>query len=159
MKNSLNITPKFGEQVKSSGLCASCHAIDLPVLNNDGSASGFRFEQATFLEWLNSDFASGKGERSCQDCHMQTHFKGQPLAFKIANIEDARYPPVEGRLPDKELALKPRAPFARHTLHGLNVFLNAYFQQFPLLLGVRQMDFFNSAPVPPLITAREAPSG
>lgn len=156
MQNGLNLTPEFGAQAKSAGLCASCHAINLPILDNDGSPAGFGFEQATYLEWLNSDFAKGKTAQTCQDCHMQAHLDGQPLAFEIANIEDASFPAVEGRLPDKDLALKSRSPYARHTLHGLNVFLNGYFQQFPLVLGVRQMDFMNAGPVPPLITARES---
>jgi hypothetical protein len=49
----------------------------------------------------------------------------------------------------------PDRPYSRHTLYGLNVFLNAFAQQFPLLLGYRQQDYMNGNVRAPLLTALE----
>jgi len=156
MENALNVTPRYSEHVKSSALCGTCHVSNLPVLDDTGTLVRFNYEQTTYLEWLNSDFAGPKG-KSCQDCHMPTSYGGTPLHSKIANIQDSTFPKVEGILPAKDLALQERKPYARHTLYGLNVVLNAFFQQFPLLLGVRQVDAMTVGPTTPgLLTAREA---
>ncbi|HEY8210236.1 MAG TPA: hypothetical protein VIG99_22280 [Myxococcaceae bacterium] len=155
MEHALGITPKGAPQMKSSDLCSTCHAINLPVLDGKGHIIGFSYEQATSLEWENSDFAGPKG-KSCQDCHMKTEYGGTPLSFKIANIEDSTFPPTTDRLPDADIALKPRTPYARHTLYGLNVFLEGFFEQFPVELGYRQLDFMNGEPVPTLTTGRQS---
>lgn len=155
MENALGITPKGAAQMKSSDLCSTCHAINLPVLDGKGKIVGFSYEQATSLEWQNSAFAGPNGQ-SCQDCHMKTEYGGKPLAYKIANIEDSSFAATTDRLPDADIDLKARTPFARHTLYGLNVFLGAFFEQFPMELGYRQLDFLNGEPVPPLVTGRQS---
>ncbi|MBU8896062.1 hypothetical protein KRR26_10625 [Corallococcus sp. M34] len=152
MEHALGITPRGAPYTQDGDLCSSCHAIRLPVFSNDGTLHGVHYEQATYLEWLNSD----SHDTACQDCHMSQKHDGKPLTFKIANIEDDTFPITEGRLPDSELALAPRSTYSRHTLFGLNLFLTAFFEQFPLQLGIRQVDYMNSGPVPALVTAREA---
>ena len=67
MKNALGMKPNYGEQIKDSGLCGSCHTILLPVFRANGApvmTSGpsgptqkMFTEQATFFEWQNSNFA------------------------------------------------------------------------------------------------------
>src|SRR5262249_27110157 len=52
------------------------------------------------------------------------------------------------RLPDSDIQLTERTHFSRHALHGLNVFLNQFFQQFPLLLGFQQIDWMSEQPSP-----------
>lgn len=158
MKHALGITPQHGAQTRDSALCGSCHNILLPVFSNAGERLGASYEQTTHLEWLNSVYARpGEDFRSCQDCHMPNEYRGRSLDFKIANIEDDTFAPTDNRLPDAEIALTPRDTFARHSLHGLNVFLNEMFQQFPLLLGVRQIDYMTGSGVQPgLITGRES---
>ena len=158
MLNALGVLPQFGAQIASSNLCGTCHNILLPVLDNQGQRLRFSYEQTTHLEWQNSDFAPGRPlERSCQDCHMPTHYKGQALSFKIANNESSDFAPTTHRLPDKEIQLTERSRYPRHSLHGLNAFLNAMFQQFPLLLGIRQIDYMTgTGVVPPLITGRDS---
>lgn len=176
MKNALGITPGHGKQIRDSDLCGTCHNILLPVFNNDGTPHTFEidgqtlsasYEQTTHLEWVNSDFAKPGSFQSCQDCHMGNQYKGQALQqeslkgniepFRIANIEDSGFAPTTHRLPDDEIALTPRPGYRRHQLHGLNVFLNAFFQQFPVILGVRQIDYMTGSGVtPPLITGRES---
>jgi len=87
---------------------------------------------------------------------MRTEFDGKPLKTTIANIEASNdFPPTTHRLPDDEIRLTERDHFARHTLLGLNVFLNEMFQQFPVLLGLRQIDYMNGAPKPALTHARD----
>jgi hypothetical protein len=158
MEQVLGVTPKFGAQINSSGICESCHNILLPVFSNQGERLDFAYEQTTGLEWQNSVYGKpGAAFRSCQDCHMPTSYRGEALAFEIANIESSQFPPTDHRLPDGDIALKTRKPFARHALHGLNVFLNEMFQQFPLILGLRQLDYMTSLDVtPPLITGRDS---
>ncbi|XXT16257.1 hypothetical protein WME94_39105 [Sorangium sp. So ce429] len=151
MENALGITPRGGEHMKQATACSSCHAVKLPVFKNDGTLVGHRYEQSTYLEWLNS----GAKSVPCQKCHMSTKHAGGDLAFKIANIEDETIAFSHGRLPDADITLPVRAPYARHTLFGLNVFLTSFFEQFPLILGNRQIDTLNPVATPPLITARE----
>jgi hypothetical protein len=158
MHQAIGVTPLLAEQIKGSDLCASCHNILLPVLDNDGNRLRFSYEQTTSLEWGNSDFAPGRDDfKSCQDCHMPTQFQGHELSFQIANIESSAFAPTTNRLPNADITLTQRDHYPRHALHGLNVFLNAMFQQFPLILGARQIDYMTDlSTVPPLITGRNS---
>ena len=157
MRNTLGVTPGFGKQIAGSEVCGTCHALLLPVITNDGIVSGYSYEQTTYLEWQNSDYGRGstlrhQGQVTCQKCHMKTHYESDNLTFKIANIESSDFPPTTHRLPDQEIDLTERSPYSRHSLNGLNLFLNQTFQQFPILLGYRQGTFFNigSLGKPPL---------
>jgi hypothetical protein len=163
MVNALGITPKFADyfvsgDAFSSDTCGSCHNILLPIFSNEGELLGASYEQATHLEWINSEFAPGRENfKSCADCHMPAHYKGEKLSFKIANIESNEFAPTTNRLPDEEITLTERDNFARHSLHGLNIFLNEMFQQFPLILGYRQIDVMTGTfSVPGLITGRDS---
>ena len=163
MENSLGMTPEFRQyfvsgDAFSSDICGSCHNILLPQITNEGEIVGASFEQTTHLEWVNSDFAPGGSEfKSCADCHMPTQYMGEDLSFKIANIESDDFAPTTSRLPDEDITLTEREPYARHSLHGLNIFLNQIFQQFPVLLGYRQIDFMTgTATVPSLITGQKS---
>lgn len=158
MEHALGITPKQAPQITSSDMCGSCHAILLPKITNAGTVKGYSFEQTTFLEWQNSDTGRpGDAYRSCQDCHMPHRFGDRDLAFEIANIESADFPPTDNRLPDDQIRLTSRTEYRRHALHGVNVFLNEMFQQFPLVLGMRQLDYMTGSSIqPPLITGQQS---
>ncbi len=166
MQHALGIAPKFGSQVSSSALCGSCHNILLPTYTNDGrryrdpkTGLSATYEQSTDLEWQNSTFAkSGPEYRSCQDCHMPTHYRGRPITdFQIANIESSAFAPTSERLPNEDIKLTTRDRYSRHSLHGLNLFLNEMFQQFPLILGVRQIDYNTASAVQPsLLTSAQS---
>jgi hypothetical protein len=153
MKNGLGIEPKITQenQIESSALCGSCHTILLPVIAKDGTIvhqngkPKLFYEQATYIEWLNSDFQNelsppGKDPQTCQHCHMTTDYKGNKLSYKIANIEDNTFPAVDFRSPDKEITMQVRDPFYRHTLLGINVFALEMFGQFRTYLGLYQTD-------------------
>jgi len=168
MQHALGITPKKGSALTKSSLCGSCHAIYLPVFDNTGKYVRSSFEQTTYLEWLNSAFNEANPNvpaadwRSCQACHMRDEFvyvdsKGNNQRVnldktRIANIQDNTFPPADFTQTNLDLEFRD---YKRHTLYGLNAFLNAYFQQFPLLLGIRQQDFMNGNPIAPLLTGRE----
>ncbi|MEM9303042.1 MAG: hypothetical protein AAGE01_13075 [Pseudomonadota bacterium] len=170
MQHALGTTPKHGAQIKDSALCSTCHNILLPVLSNqgqpivvgtiDGQALTHSYEQTTGLEWQNSKFAQAGSFESCQDCHLPHEFGGEPVTpIEIANIESNEFAPTDNRLPDPEITLTPRKEYGRHALHGLNLFLNQMFQQFPVILGIRQIDYAGSiepSTQPALVTAAES---
>jgi hypothetical protein len=137
-------------------MCGSCHTVILPRVppGYRGDAFGDRrlardHEQATYLEWRNSAYqnetASGPEARTCQGCHMPTQLEVQEgaapivLSSKIANIEEFM-PHVPGSLPEPEITLPTRKPFARHTLVGINVFVMQMFSQFAGVLGIGRRD-------------------
>jgi hypothetical protein len=156
MENALGYTPKKGEQLTDSALCGSCHNVLLPVFDAGGRVASHRFEgktlthryeQSTNLEWENSVYGPDRAKfQSCQACHMPTSFPGhgELKGMKIANVESSEFAPTTERLGDHEIRLTPRDHYARHALHGINLFLNQMFQQFPLLLGIRQIDYMGS---------------
>ena len=162
MQNAIGVDPQFASHVQSSLLCSSCHTIFLPVYDKNGNqqsdehgAPKVSHEQTTFLEWVNSSFAdNGPTPQSCQDCHMPRQYKGQPLAFNIANIEDNTFPPEPFRAPDDEIQMTKRSTFARHTLLGINLFALEMFGEYrselglyasnPLLPGFAAKDTFSS---------------
>jgi mono/diheme cytochrome c family protein len=150
MQHALDVRPEFARQIGSSELCGSCHDILLPVFDNSGQRVGASYEQSTYLEWLNSERGRpGPKFRSCQNCHMPTRYKGSDLHFKIANSESTdQFPPTTNRLPGRDIKLTRRNRFHRHSLHGLNGFLNEFFQQFPLILGFQQVDWMSEQPSP-----------
>ncbi len=158
MQNALGIAPLYGKQTRDSQLCGTCHNILLPVVANDGTLLRFSYEQTTHLEWTNSIYAQeGDTYVSCQGCHMPQSFCDKQVKTKIANIETPDFPPTSNRLPDDEITLTERTSYSRHPLHGLNVFLNEMFQESPLILGRRQIDFMTGvATTQALTTARNS---
>ena len=165
MHAALGLTPELGSQINDPGLCGSCHTIILPVYDSQGNQVMENgqpktfYEQATFLEWLNSNFSTVP----CQSCHLPTQFGAPPttLSYKIANIEDNTFPPVMFREPDPDITLQIRNPFGRHTLLGINVFALEMFTQFRKQLGLYAMDPNLSPPhylepVPPVSSPRTA---
>ncbi len=149
MQASLGLVPKYSAYTNESRLCGSCHTIHLPVYNNKGKKVGMHYEQATYLEWINSNFQNeyvpnGSNIKTCQDCHMPTTYplgKGNELAFKIANIQDQDYPEGDHLTALDSITLERREGFRRHTLLGINVYGLEMFNQFDDLLGVRKTDY------------------
>ncbi|MBA3242241.1 MAG: hypothetical protein H0T60_13515, partial [Acidobacteria bacterium] len=168
MKNALGMTPRYAEQIKSSAMCGSCHTVVLPVFKRNGEPVMEHgkpkeiYEQTTYPEWLNSVYQNEvspfdpKTVRTCQDCHMPDSYNGRKLRYRIANIEDILYPYVDYRAPDKEITLRVRDEYSRHTLIGINVFGMQMFQQFPDTLGIRKTDYMYSAGESGLITAQQS---
>ncbi len=156
---------------QDSQMCGTCHAINLPnvgqkfdmsnVLNHSETVDAFKvynhsIEQATFLEWQNSDFGPGvhnepkKGQfKSCQDCHMPGGFHSldgeiniDQLVTQIATIQDTTYPEVENQAPAEKIQVASRSDYRRHQLVGLNAFLIEMMNQFPDVLGIDNKERF-----------------
>src|SRR5204863_9090531 len=106
MENSMGIKPKHSDYIKSSRLCGSCHSINLPnvddplkpgekptVLDTSEKNPIFKpfkhsIEQATYLEWLNSEFQTEfqpnkATAQSCQDCHMPGGYQNNAKNINI----------------------------------------------------------------------------
>lgn len=103
MQSAVNYTPTFGAHMPTSELCATCHTLFTPILDEEENIIGQFPEQTPYLEWKNSEFASIGSLMSCQDCHMP-------------RIEEPVFishdPPIE-----------PRSPFWRHHFAGGNAFM------------------------------------
>jgi hypothetical protein len=95
-------TPVFGEQVHESEICATCHTLFTPTVDNDGNITGEAPEQTPYLEWKNSKFPSENIQ--CQTCHMPEIEESVVIANR---------PPF----------LNGRSPFAQHYFVGGNVFM------------------------------------
>ncbi len=156
MESSLGMKPVQNDYIKESRLCGGCHTVNLPVFDRTGKQVGNVFEQATYLEWQNSDYQTefgggGKTPKSCQNCHMPTTFPysrpdtGMPLIFRIANIQDQTYPEADHRAPMDSITIPLRPEFARHSLLGVNQFALEMFNQFDYILGVRKTDYMTSS--------------
>jgi hypothetical protein len=132
-----------------------------PVMDKNGKPKEFH-EQMTYPEWQNSVYQNERAPikqneaRTCQDCHMQKKFLGQQLVFRVANIEDINYPFTDYRLPDKDITVRVRDQYSRHTLTGINQFGLMFFEQFPDILGIRTSDYMYGEAVPGLLTAQSS---
>lgn len=179
MQHATGLTPKQGDFLKSSRLCGTCHTVSLPAVDMpaDSSHPGdhpveliksevvplFRkfhhhVEQATYLEWLNSEYENEIDERnprarSCQDCHMsrglvdERHGIDIPqIRTRIAAIQDTTYPDAENLAPHDRLRVPIREEgYRRHNFSGLNAFLLVMFDQSDDVLGVRKTDFMTGS--------------
>lgn len=104
-------------------------------------------EQATFLEWQNSQFADAGTAQSCQDCHMKGNFetldgkiKIDGLTTQIASIQDTNLPDVPHALPQDEIDVPFRDGYKRHNFVGLNAFMVAMLSQFDEEMGLGPKD-------------------
>ena len=154
METATSIKPVEKPYIQSSRMCGSCHTIVLPVLDSPekGKTS---IEQATYLEWLNSqyqtEFKPGPNAKSCGDCHMPTEYHGKSIDVpqiqeRMAIVEDETYPDAEHRAPIDKITVRVREEgFRRHEFLGLNVFLLQMFDQFWDVLGVRKPDYMSGS--------------
>ncbi len=163
MNESLGAKPVFGAITKSARLCASCHSIDLPVVDKPDkihpitTAMAHDVEQNTYVEWVNSRFQTEykptAGAQSCQDCHMAGAVDNERLDVhqkqvqtQIALVQDQTYPAAEHRAPLFGIDVRYRkTDFRRHELLGLNAFLLRTFQTNSDALGVRLNDYMSGS--------------
>lgn len=86
------------------------------------------YEQATYLEWINSSFASEEdNDHTCQGCHM-------PLVTDPS--DPSNHTAIMAQSTD---GLTPKE-YRRHRLMGINLPVFEMFTQFPDVLGVAQYD-------------------
>jgi len=92
---------QFSPHVNQSELCATCHTLFTPTMDEQGNIVGSFPEQTPYIEWKNSVYPSQNIQ--CQDCHMPKIY--DPI--KISGM---------GNFPD-------RTPFWRHTFVGGNFYM------------------------------------
>ena len=99
----VNFTPTYSDHVSKGKFCSPCHTLISHTVDLEGNLTGNTFvEQATFHEWLNSDYPNE--EKTCQTCHMP-------------QVED----PV--KIAVGYTALIGRSPFNQHSFAGANWFM------------------------------------
>ncbi|SNT73834.1 hypothetical protein SAMN05444959_10614 [Paracoccus seriniphilus] len=104
-------------------------------------------EQATYLEWQNSEYADKDTLQSCQDCHMKDNFETldgkisiDGLTTQIASIQDSNLPEVPNSLPHDEIEVPFRDGYKRHNFVGQNAFLIEMLSQFDEEMGLGSRD-------------------
>lgn len=103
----VDYTPMYSGHIASSELCATCHTVVVPILDEQGgSLDGDFLEQAPYLEWLNSDH---RDTAPCQRCHLP-----------IVDADDTPLSSPISKYPD---GLASRQPFGQHTLVGGNAYM------------------------------------
>lgn len=102
--------PQYGAHVNSAALCGGCHTLITETADLDGNLTGDEFiEQATYHEWLNSEFNDREHPATgitCQGCHMPL------LDDTVGVVLSANY-----------IFLQPKSPFGQHHFAGANVFM------------------------------------
>ena len=122
MQGFVGVTPEYGEHVTKAGFCAGCHTLVTQSVDLQGNYTGTSFvEQATYHEWLNSDYNQQVGGITCQGCH----------------IPRTDYPVV---ISANYLLLQPRTPFGKHELVGGNTFMLKLMKQHRQQLDIRAND-------------------
>jgi hypothetical protein len=163
MNVALGAKPAFASLTTSSRLCASCHSIDLPVVDHAAKvrpivpAMAHDVEQNTYVEWVNSRYQTEykplAGAKSCQDCHMPAGIDNARLGVRddairtrVALVQDQTYPAAEHRAPLHDIDVRYRERgYRRHELLGLNAFLLRTFQANASALGVRLNDYMSGS--------------
>ncbi len=113
-------TPVYSDHVGQSELCATCHTLFTPFVDNDGNVAGYLPEQTAYLEWQNSDFPEQGVE--CQTCHMPA----MDVAVKISTM-----PPWLTTL---------HSPIYSHAFSGANAMMNRILKNNATELGVTASD-------------------
>ena len=95
--------PVYTTHMSKSELCATCHTLFTPYLDNQGQIAGDFPEQTAYIEWKNSVYPSQN--INCQDCHMPT----------ITDSVDIASIPQSHQV--------YRTPFRKHFFVGGNVYM------------------------------------
>lgn len=117
----VGLTPAYSPHISESKTCSPCHTLISNSVDLAGVPTGTTFiEQATYHEYLNSDFPLVE-MATCQTCHMP-------------KIED----PI--KIANGYTALPGRTPFNLHTFSGANNFMVQLIKDNKVSLGVSALD-------------------
>ena len=116
MFNQTGYTPVYAEYIHHSEICATCHTLFTPFVNNQGHVVGYFPEQTPYLEWKNSIYPAETTD--CQTCHM-------PLTDESMKI--AINPPW---------LTTQRSPIWGHDFVGGNAFMNSILKMHSMEIGV-----------------------
>ncbi len=115
MESAVNYAAAQGLHVTGSELCATCHTLFTPTIDNTGQIVGQIAEQTPYFEWLNSVYPAQGIE--CQTCHMP-------------EVEE---PTEISTVPN---GLPKRSPFSKHYFVGGNTMLLDMMKQAEAEIGV-----------------------
>ncbi|MGQ1787070.1 T9SS type A sorting domain-containing protein [Saccharicrinis sp. GN24d3] len=93
MVNIAGYTPVHGVHIESSALCATCHTLFTPYVDQDGNVAGYFPEQMPYYEWLNSTYP--EQGLSCQKCHMPRVDEDFTISSLPPNLQNKRNPVFE----------------------------------------------------------------
>jgi hypothetical protein len=115
----VGLTPTHSLHMSRSAVCSPCHTLLTNTADLNGNSTGGHFvEQATYHEWLNSNFNS---DQPCQSCHMPQVQDPVIIANNILNLQ-------------------PRSPFNLHKFMGGNSFMLNLIKQNKQALGIDAPD-------------------
>jgi hypothetical protein len=112
MQNSAGFIPVQSEHVQRSELCAACHTLYTPTIDEAGEVAGLFPEQMPFLEWQHSDYIE---TQSCQDCHM---------------------PAADGAVSISSMSRQPYSPVRQHAFVGGNAYMLRVLRTYGEEMGV-----------------------
>ena len=121
MQSFVEYTPKFGDHINQAELCATCHTLFSPTVNDLGEIVGDFPEQTPYIEWKNSIYPAQ--DTPCQTCHMP----------KIYDPIDIAVIP--------EFDTTKRSPFWKHNFVGGNTMMLKILKQFTDSLHVTAESF------------------
>jgi hypothetical protein len=124
MQNMVGYTPTYASHMSSSELCASCHNLKTPFVDEKGKVVANKEfpEQMVYSEWKHSSF-NDNSVSSCKDCHMQQ------ISSAIA---------ISNR-PRRNLTL--RDYFSKHAFVGANSYMLDVLKNNADKLGTNGRDF------------------
>jgi len=116
-------TPMYSLHTKESEMCATCHNVKTPFVDEAGVVLSTTLEsefpeQMPYSEWLHSDYAE---TNSCQSCHME-RANGVPIS-------------------NRPMWLQGRDDFAVHEFVGANTFMLNILKNNKQQLGVKATNF------------------
>jgi hypothetical protein len=116
----VGLTPTFATHVGESRACSPCHTLITNTVNLSGVTTGGTFvEQATYHEWLNSEFP--RKDKPCQSCHMPQ--VEEPVKIAVGYT-----------------ALTGRSPYNKHVFAGANFFMLNLIKQHKDSLDISAKD-------------------
>ena len=123
MQDLVGVLPAYSNHINDAGICAGCHTLLTESVDLNGNSTGQTFvEQATYHEWLNSNYNDGEpNATTCQGCHMPRI--SDPVIIS-ANYSE----------------IFPRQPYALHELVGGNSFMLKILKQNAQTLGIAATD-------------------
>ncbi len=111
MQQFIGYTPTYEPKSITSDLCATCHTLFTPTLDEQGNIVGAFPEQTPYLEWKNSIYPAQ--QITCQSCH-------SPKIFNPIDI---------ATIPESDTTR--RSPFWKETFVGGNTLILKMFRNYP----------------------------
>lgn len=117
MFTSNHLNALYGPHIQESRLCAGCHTLITETVDLQGALTGGKFaEQATYHEWVNSNYVNL--DMNCQTCHMPSINDFVYLSGPYVNSTNAR------------------RPFSKHHFAGSNTFMLKMLKQYADSLNI-----------------------